>query len=177
MKRCSKCGVEKDLGDFCIDHRHKDGRTSECVKCHQKRGKVYSTSNRGRESHRLNSIKHRELNPIRCKARSIVSNLIRRGKLIKPDICSHCFKKRKVESHHEDYSKPLEVKWLCKKCHTSWEQAKQRFPSFFKNHKLSKEEEEKLLVALKRAIEETVFLMYHDPLLTIPKRGRVNASN
>jgi len=38
-------------------------------------------------------------------------------KIIRPDICSSCGKKVKVDGHHPDYSKPLEVIWLCKKCH------------------------------------------------------------
>ncbi len=31
-------------------------------------------------------------------------------------ICSDCGE-TKVEAHHEDYSKPLDVEWLCKKHH------------------------------------------------------------
>lgn len=40
------------------------------------------------------------------------------GKLIKPELCARCSKPGRIEGHHPDYSKPLEVEWLCKSCHT-----------------------------------------------------------
>jgi rubrerythrin len=40
------------------------------------------------------------------------------GRLIKKP-CERCNSIHKVEGHHEDYSKPLEVVWLCKSCHVA----------------------------------------------------------
>lgn len=34
MKRCSKCGLEKPLGDFCPNKGGRDGRRPECKTCH-----------------------------------------------------------------------------------------------------------------------------------------------
>ena len=42
---------------------------------------------------------------------------VRKGDLIVPNKCKRCNKKKKLEAHHEDYSKPLEVTWLCRQCH------------------------------------------------------------
>lgn len=54
-------------------------------------------------------------NKEKVKAHSIVFIAIRNGKLIKqPCFCKNI----KSEAHHEDYSKPLEVIWLCKKHHS-----------------------------------------------------------
>ena len=39
----------------------------------------------------------------------------RRGYL-KPELCERC-EEPKVEMHHPDYDKPLEVVWLCRPCH------------------------------------------------------------
>lgn len=42
---------------------------------------------------------------------------ITRGNIIKPTACSKCGKEGKIEGSHDDYSKPLEVEWLCVTCH------------------------------------------------------------
>lgn len=56
-------------------------------------------------------------NKVKCKARSAANDEIRRGKITKPDNCSRCNSTVKIEGHHEDYSKPLEIIWLCESCH------------------------------------------------------------
>jgi tRNA U34 5-methylaminomethyl-2-thiouridine-forming methyltransferase MnmC len=35
-------------------------------------------------------------------------------------MCEFCNNKLAKERHHEDYSKPLEVKFLCSKCNNPW---------------------------------------------------------
>lgn len=48
-------------------------------------------------------------------ARSYANVYQRRGKLI-PKPCEHC-EAPEVEKHIADYDKPLEVTWLCRRCH------------------------------------------------------------
>jgi len=56
---------------------------------------------------------------------SMVRNAIRKGLLHRPEVCEKCGnepKRRKdgisnIHGHHEDYNKPLDVQWLCAKCH------------------------------------------------------------
>jgi len=48
-------------------------------------------------------------------ARSRVAYAVKTGEIIKRP-CQMCGK-RKVEAHHEDYSKPLEIMWLCREHH------------------------------------------------------------
>lgn len=40
-------------------------------------------------------------------------------KLPRPASCSDCGAVGKVHGHHEDYDKPLDVVWLCPKCHVA----------------------------------------------------------
>jgi len=56
-----------------------------------------------------------ELNQEKRKAHRAVNNAVRDGRLARQpcEICGAL----KVEGHHEDYSKPLDVVWLCRKHH------------------------------------------------------------
>lgn len=49
--------------------------------------------------------------------------IIRRG-----DRCEQCGTVGKVEGHHDDYNKPLTVRWLCKLCHFAWHKANKAAP-------------------------------------------------
>ena len=55
--------------------------------------------------------------PSKARARGIVKNHIKYGKIKRPTICSCCNRKDVIHAHHEDYSKPLEIIWLCASCH------------------------------------------------------------
>lgn len=44
---------------------------------------------------------------------------IETGKIVRPSECSCCGKKCIPQGHHFDYSKPLEVIWLCAGCHSA----------------------------------------------------------
>lgn len=57
----------------------------------------------------------RQRNPEKTKAHWTVQNALRNGKLIKQP-CEICGKD-KTHAHHDDYSQPLCVKWLCHTCH------------------------------------------------------------
>jgi hypothetical protein len=50
--------------------------------------------------------------PERLKARDAVNNAVKAGKLSKQP-CAVCGSSARIHGHHEDYSKPLEVIWLC----------------------------------------------------------------
>lgn len=59
----------------------------------------------------------KEKYPEKLRAMRTISDALRRGKLTRPNQCSRCGKEGRIEGHHPDYSKPLEVIWLCTLCH------------------------------------------------------------
>jgi hypothetical protein len=51
------------------------------------------------------------------RARTLVREAVADGRLIRPSRCSRCGHFGGIHGHHEDYSKPLDVVWLCSQCH------------------------------------------------------------
>jgi len=51
------------------------------------------------------------------KAYDAVRTALQNGTLIKPAICEVCLQACADHAHHEDYTKPLDVVWVCKSCH------------------------------------------------------------
>lgn len=93
---CSKCGG--DLGS-----RYKKQRY--CKKCHA----TYMRATRP---------KHSELKTearIKANCRAYANVYQKRGKL-KQEPCKVCGNDNS-QKHHEDYTKPLNVIWLCRECH------------------------------------------------------------
>jgi len=54
----------------------------------------------------------------KVRANGLVNMRQRRGALAQPTCCTQCgIEKKKLDKHHEDYSKPEQVEWLCRSCH------------------------------------------------------------
>jgi hypothetical protein len=47
-----------------------------------------------------------------------VRNALANGEKVRPKTCSECGASGRIHGHHPDYMKPLDVVWLCPKCHT-----------------------------------------------------------
>jgi|ERR1700677_1113993 len=68
---------------------------------------------------------YKKLHPERHRAHSAVAYALKTGKLVRPDECEDCGRYDEwngqslgtIESHHVDYSRPLDVEWFCKECH------------------------------------------------------------
>jgi DNA-binding NtrC family response regulator len=56
----------------------------------------------------------------RLASRRAVHNAVRRGDVVQAERCEDCgsdFSDYRRHAHHDDYSAPLEVTWLCSRCH------------------------------------------------------------
>jgi len=55
----------------------------------------------------------------------IVEQAIKKG-IIQPEPCSTCGKR--AEAHHDDYNKPLQIRWLCRLHHIAWHRRHKAIP-------------------------------------------------
>lgn len=122
MKTCPRCKQRKPLSAFRSDKRRAFGKGSWCKGCDGNSKTLWYYKNGGKSIVRKNTIAFRKRtgypgwsDPVKRKARNIAQSAIRRGR-IKRQPCRDCGS-RKVHAHHQDYSKPLEVVFLCELCH------------------------------------------------------------
>lgn len=123
MKKCNKCLKEKSWDKFYKNRSRKDGFENACKECerNRKRGskglKEYMKNYRQTHKAELREgwKKWRKANMPQFRANLRVADAIRRGKLVRGN-CEIC-KLPNAEAHHEDYSKPLMIRWLCKQHH------------------------------------------------------------
>lgn len=129
MKRCFKCGQEKPLSDF-YKHKHMpDGHVNKCKDCNKidvrenRKSKIeyYREYDRGRGNRQKPNYfsEYRKKFPNKYRAHTMVSNAIRDGRLHK-EPCAVCGLSSNVHAHHDDYLKPLNVRWLCAAHHKQW---------------------------------------------------------
>ncbi len=147
MKKCGKCGASKSADCFHKRKASNDGLSAICKECqsvydkaramrpdrvaarnaYQKTEKGAAAVKRAKEAWaernkgKIAEItkNYREQNPKKYRAHSIVSYAIRSGNL-HPEPCESCGFDGRTHAHHDDYDKPLNVRWLCPACHIKW---------------------------------------------------------
>lgn len=55
-------------------------------------------------------------------AHAAVQEALKLGLLVRKGACELCSSDIAVVAHHDDYKRPLDVRWLCGICHTAWHQ-------------------------------------------------------
>ncbi len=131
MKKCFKCSITKPLTEFYKHPMMTDGTVNKCKECnkkdircnrsnnleeHRKRNRDYA---RTHKDSRIRHIISNKLHPEKYKARTALNNAVRSGRIKRLKYCEGCGdSKRRVEGHHQDYSKAFDVVWLCSVCHS-----------------------------------------------------------
>lgn len=62
-------------------------------------------------------IKKRKSHDQKFLARQIVQLALKGKMIFKPLQCARCESMEKIEAHHEDYARPLDILWVCYPCH------------------------------------------------------------
>jgi len=88
------------------------GRAREYQEAHKDKALAWKSRNKDRISG-YEQTRDKE----KISARGKLRYAVKVGKVKKPIICEGCKDLAPLEGHHDDYSKPLEVRWVCKKCH------------------------------------------------------------
>ena len=131
-KKCFKCGRTKDIRQFYKHPMMADGHLGKCKSCTKKDAATrYAdpvSKEKIREYERARFMdperkkkamgyqrKRRKNRPGKEAARRKISNGIRDGRVERKP-CEVCGAE-KAQAHHDDYRKPLEVRWLCFKHH------------------------------------------------------------
>lgn len=136
MKHCFKCGTDKPRSEFYRHSEMADGLLGKCKDCTKHDMRIdRATKPRVREYDRKRAaLPHRKAlsasvqrswraeYPERVRAH----NAAARADFKEPEFCEGCGLRKRLEKHHQDYSKPLLVVWLCKPCHAIADKIRRR---------------------------------------------------
>ncbi len=112
--RCQHCKTTENL---MINSRYRDKIQYLCRKCNTDRLQKYRKTEKGKENTFKAVYASTKRNPEKQSARYQVYYRLKIGDLVKPKRCEECLENKELFGHHTDYSKPLEVKWVCRNCH------------------------------------------------------------
>lgn len=131
---CPTCRLWLPSSGFYRTKRTWNGLGSQCKACHSEGVLRTRDKDRARDSSReyVGRARLRDPEKFRARereasrhrprgekyrARTLLNNAVRDGRIAKPEACQACGAAARLTGHHADYSKPLEVQWLCYRCH------------------------------------------------------------
>ena len=113
------CGAERAPHQqrFCSACKAADSRKYRAIKGYTEKDKatrkIWARANRAKIKLRMETD---PLFKLRITTRAVTNRYIKSGILIKQP-CEVCGVMEKVEAHHDDYTKPMDVRWLCRSHH------------------------------------------------------------
>lgn len=99
-----KSEVNRGYGKYCSRKCAKTGKANPFW------GKGYTQEGKAHPNW------HGGITPPQKRAHNILNRAVKKGEIV-PQACEECGSTTNVDGHHDDYSKPLEVHWLCRSCH------------------------------------------------------------
>ena len=125
-KTCFVCNELLEIEQFYTHRAMADGHLNKCIECtkayerNRRKGPLgdkireYDRKRGSRQDYSY-VVSYRAANDAKYKAHSLVNSAVKRGVINKLP-CIICGTE-KTEAHHPDYSSPLDVIWLCPRCH------------------------------------------------------------
>ena len=117
MKICGRCNVRKENNYFFKDSSRKSGLTPRCKDCIKEyrnlphvRSMYNSWSRSYNKTENGKRLKSKNWDKVKLQGRDYVYFLVRK---LEKKPCEKCGTSKYVHAHHDDYSKPLDVLWLC----------------------------------------------------------------
>jgi hypothetical protein len=120
--QCKKCKIEKlDVDFYANDKTCKDCRKDGVKRNRLEKIDYYREYDRARGNRQPDGYvsEYREQYPNKYKAHTMIGNAIKGGHLFKQP-CEDCGSEDSLHAHHDDYLKPLNVRWLCAAHHRQW---------------------------------------------------------
>lgn len=112
----SEFNAQKGVGDALPDQYQEYYKSHKETKraYDQERNKHLTPGQKAKHRARIRAYQARW--PEKTRAHKSVHKALRSGLLTRQP-CERCNSTNRVHAHHEDYTKPLEVIWLCSSCH------------------------------------------------------------
>ena len=99
----------------------KYGRYCRCKKCHALLARIRQSQQEWRTRNRAVAAacaqRWKQRHPAKLRAHYAVRAAVLGGLLDRPGRCEGCHRAGRVVAHHPDYARPLDVEWLCPRCH------------------------------------------------------------
>ncbi len=111
--RCYRCKTDQPLEEMVFVNNRP---SHTCLACNRKRVATWKKKNPEKVVRR--TVRYGQRYPEKRRAVDHIRRAVKNGTICYPLTCSECDASGKIHAHHEDYSKPHEVIFLCPKCHS-----------------------------------------------------------
>lgn len=115
-QNCNRCGSAENLTKRQYTKKYRV-QYYMCRDCNTELMQKYRKTKNGMAIVRKASYKSMDKHRKKQNCRALMNYHLRKGRIEKPKECSMCHEEKKLDGHHDDYSKPLEVTWVCRACH------------------------------------------------------------
>lgn len=122
VMNCYRCKQDKPDSDFYFNNR--TGRHQpHCKVCNNIQSTAWQKANKAKKAQGNKEWRMRNAERVKVirDANNAMHRAISKGVLIRGVVCCWCGSDSGIEGAHFDYSKPLEVLWLCRSCHRKWD--------------------------------------------------------